>query len=220
MTGENPSDNGVQVVDPPFDGAGSTDEIRRVGGVVLAAGTSSRFGERNKLLATVNEEPIVRRAVRPLVAAGVEPIVVVVGHEADAVRAAIFDFPVEIVYNGAHASGQASSVRVGITELESNRRVDAAVVALGDMPFVHADAVETLVSAYRSGVGSALAAAYDGVRGNPVLFDRQFFEDLTGLDGDTGGREVLLEAESAALVEVGDRGVRRDVDDPMDLDPT
>ncbi len=216
MSDEPPTEDGVPIVEPPFDGSRSENEAS-VGGVVLAAGTSSRFGESNKLLATVGGEPIVSHAVRTLLNASIEPIVVVLGHEADAVEAAVADFPVETVYNDRYASGQSSSVGVGIAELAANSAVDAAVVALGDMPFVDPDTVGTIVAAYRDGAGEALAAAHDGVRGNPVLFDRRFFEALGRIEGDIGGRRILLESDSAALVAVDDPGVRRDVDESGDL---
>lgn len=214
---DDPSDHGLAVVEPPFeaDGAGGTEGVA---GVVLAAGTSERFGAENKLLATVDGEAIVRRSARTLLAAGVGPVVVVVGHEADAVGAAVSGLPVSTVENDAYESGQASSVRAGIGALDANGRPEAAVVALGDMPFVDPETVGSLVSAYRSGVADALAAATGGVRGNPVLFDRRFFAELTAIDGDTGARRVLLEGPSAALVDVEDRGVRRDVDVRSDLD--
>lgn len=217
MTDGTSSDPELPTVEPPFDTDGSH-EARSVGGLVLAAGTGSRFGEANKLLASVDGEPIVRHAVETLLGAGVEPIVVVVGYEADAVREAVSKLPVRTVYNEAYASGQASSVRVGIDTLET-MAVDAAVVALGDMPFVDPATVETLVAAYRAGIGDALAAAHDGDRGNPVLFDRRFFEPLTAVDGDIGGREILLESDASALVAVDDPGVRRDVDERTDLPP-
>ncbi len=216
MNDDGPSDRGLPTVEPPF-GEKRSDGDGPVGGIVLAAGTSSRFGEANKLLATVCGEPIVRHAVRTLVNAAVDPVVVVLGHEADAVGEAIADLPVETVYNDAYATGQASSVGVGIGELEGLSTVDAAVVALGDMPFIESGTVDALVAAYRDGAGEALAAAHGGVRGNPVLFDRRFFEPLSGVDGDIGGRKILLESDSAALVAVDDPGVRRDVDEPTDL---
>ncbi len=216
MSDEHSTGGGVPIVEPPFGGGRSEGEAS-VGGIVLAAGKSSRFGESNKLLATVDGEPIVRHAVRTLLNASVEPIVVVLGHEADAVQAAVADLPVETVYNDRYASGQSSSVGVGIAELAANPAVDAAIVALGDMPFVDPDTVATIVAAYRGGAGQVLAAAHDGVRGNPVLFDRRFFEALGRIEGDIGGREILLESDSAALVAVDDPGVRRDVDESGDL---
>jgi molybdenum cofactor cytidylyltransferase len=95
--------------------------------------------------------------------------------------------------------------------------VDAVVIALGDMPRVDPRSMRALVRVYESGRASALAAACDGKRGNPVLFDRRYFDALTDVDGDTGGREILLEGEHSALVETGDPGVLRDVDTRADL---
>lgn len=209
-------ESGLPIASPPFD-AGEGGDTGSVGGVVLAAGTSDRFGAENKLLATVDGEQIVRRAVRTLVSAGIAPVVVVIGHEADAIRGALRGLDVETVRNESYASGQASSVRAGIEVLEREHDVEAAVIALGDMPFVDPETVETLVSAYRNEVGDALAAATGGKRGNPVLFDRRFFAELTAIGGDTGGRRILLESDASALVEVDDDGVRRDIDESSDL---
>lgn len=211
----------LPVVSPPF--GERTREAPsgrlRVGGVLLAAGTSSRFGERNKLLATLDGDPLVRRAAQSLVDAGLDPVVVVVGHEADRVIAALDGLDVDFVTNDAYETGQASSVRAGIsTLLQANRPVDAAVIALGDMPFVRPETIETMTQAYATEVGDALAAAHQGVRGNPVLFDRRFFEDLADVSGDTGGKTILLTSDASACIDVDDPGVRRDVDEPMDLD--
>ncbi|QFU83230.1 nucleotidyltransferase family protein [Natronorubrum aibiense] len=198
------------------DRAGRTD-APRVAGVVLAAGTSSRFGADNKLLATVDDEPVVRRATRTLLESSVDPVVVVLGHQADRVRAALEGLPVETHLNEAYETGQASSLRTGIRAVRDHGDCDAAVVALGDMPFVDPETVETLVAAYAANVGEAIAAAFDGERGNPVLFDARFFDVLTDVDGDIGGREIFLESDSSVLVAVDDPGVRRDVDVPADL---
>ena len=204
----------LPVRSPPFE----TDEPEspaQVAGVLLAAGTSTRFGDDNKLLATLDGDPLVRHAARTLRDASLAPVVVVVGHEADRVRDALAGLDVRVVANDAYAEGQSTSVRVGIDALDAT--VDAAVVALGDMPFVDSGTVETLVAAYDAGVGDAVAAAHDGQRGNPVLFDRRFFPDLTAVDGDVGGRQILLERDDTACVAVADSGVRRDIDEPGDL---
>jgi len=182
-----------------------------VAGVLLAAGTSSRFGERNKLLATLDEEPLVVHAARTLGDAGLDRVVVVVGHEADRVRAALADHDVAFVDNPDYAAGQSTSVAAGARAVAD---ADAAVFALGDMPRVASETVTALVRAYRAGAGTALAAACDGERGNPVLFDAAHLPALADVAGDVGGREVLMSAEEAALVETGDAGVRQDVDSP------
>ncbi|MCU4926879.1 nucleotidyltransferase family protein [Halobacteria archaeon AArc-dxtr1] len=206
----------LPVVEPPESAvAGGSDTTPTVAAVLLAAGTSSRYGERNKLLATHDGAPLVRRAARTLLDARVESVTVVVGHEADHVRDALADLDVEIVHNDAYETGQASSVRVGVRAVRN--RADAVLIALGDMPFVSPATVDALVASYEAGTGDALAAAHDGARGNPVLFDARFFDDLTAVDGDIGGRELLLESEAGALVAVDDPGVRRDIDTPADL---
>lgn len=215
------TDTDLPIYSPPFEtdrgGADApTKPSARVAGVLLAAGTSTRFGDDNKLLATVDGDPLVRRAARTLLDTSVAPVIVVVGHEADRVSDALEGLDVEFVRNADYAAGQSTSVRAGIGAV-AGREIDAAVVALGDMPFVDPDTVRTLVSAYEAGVGDALAAAHDGRRGNPVLFDRRFFEALTRVDGDIGGRGILLESDRSACVAVPDSGVRRDVDTPGEL---
>jgi molybdenum cofactor cytidylyltransferase len=215
------TDTDLPSYSPPFEtDAGGADAptkpSARVAGVLLAAGTSTRFGDDNKLLATVDGDPLVRHGAQTLLGASVAPVIVVVGHEADRVSDALDGLDVEFVRNDGYAAGQSTSVRAGIGAV-ADRDVDAAVVALGDMPFVDPDTVRTLVSAYEAGVGDALAAAHDGRRGNPVLFDRRFFDALTRVDGDIGGREILLESDRSACVAVPDSGVRRDVDTPSEL---
>lgn len=213
----------LPVVDPPAE---RTHEAT-VAGVLLAAGTSTRFGEANKLLADVDGQldvdgqPMVRRSAAALLDADLDRVLVVVGHDAGAVRDALSGLDVAFVENPAYEAGQATSVRAAVEVLAGDdeiRTVDAAVFALGDMPFVEPGSVTALVAAYEAGAGSVLAAGVDGERGNPVLFDRAHFPALASSDGDTGGRAVLLAAGDAAIVETGDPGVLRDVDRPVDLD--
>jgi len=187
-----------------------------VAGVLLAAGDSERFGERDKLLATVDGEPLVRRAARTLTDAEVDPVAAVVRPDASDVRDALAGLGLTAVENPNAAAGQATSVRRGVAW--ARERADAVVFALGDMPRVDPGTVDRLVAAYREGRGSALAAGYDGRRGNPVLFDGRHFDALAAVAGDTGGRAVFERAADSAVVETGDPGVRADVDTPADLD--
>lgn len=208
-------DDGSDLPTVQAAGLPATDGSTRVVGVLLAAGSSERFGGRNKLLADCGGEPIVRRAVRALAGADLDGVVAVVGHEADRVAAALPD-SVDVLENEDYDTGQASSLRIGVAAARE-RGADAVVVALGDMPYVAPATTRALVTAHEAGVGSALAAAHRGQRGNPVLFDRRHFDVLAAVDGDVGGRDVLLGAGDAALVDVPDPGVRRDIDRPTDI---
>jgi len=204
----------LPVVDP--ESLGPATRNGPVVGVLLAAGESERFGGSNKLLASVDGDTMVRRAARTLTGDDLEAVVAVVGHEADRVRAALTGLPVEVVENPDYASGQAASVAVG-TRAAREAGAVAVCFALGDMPWVEPATVSTLVAAYRADAGDPLAAAVDGRRGNPTLFGARHFDALEAVDGDVGGRSLLLHDPRAALVETGDPGVRRDVDEPGDL---
>lgn len=203
------------VVEGPFEPTPDRRDAP-VAGVLLAAGVSSRFGSENKLLAEIDGEAMVRRAAETLLASTVDGVTVVVGHEAERVREALAGLDVSFVDNPEYREGQATSVRAGVRAVRDT--ADAAVFALGDMPFVEVSSVDLLVSAYRAGVGDALAAAHEGQRGNPVLFDAGMFDQLEDVGGDTGGRDLLLGSDRAALVETGDPGVVRDVNTREELD--
>lgn len=182
--------------------------------LVLAAGEGVRFSGGYKLLANLGETTVIRRAVRTLLHAGC-PTYVVVGHEESRVREALSGLGAEFVVNTEYTEGKSTSLRVGVAALPDD--ADAVLVALGDMPVIDESTVRTLIRAYAAGAGDALAAAHEGVRGNPVLFDRSLFERLRAVDDDEGGREVLLGAANAVLVETNDPGVRRDVDTREEL---
>jgi molybdenum cofactor cytidylyltransferase len=190
-------------------------DARAVGGILLAAGHSTRFGEENKLLAELDGEPLVRRAARSLLSAELGGVVAVLGHQAGTVRDALEGLDVDTRLNPDHEEGQSTSVRTGV-EAARERGWDAAVFGLGDMPSVDPASIDTLVSVYRERDETAIAPAYEGVRGNPVLFDREHFDALSSVRGDRGGREIVERV--GTLVGVDDPGVRTDIDRQSDLD--
>jgi molybdenum cofactor cytidylyltransferase len=190
---------------------------RSVAGVVLAAGLSDRFGEDDKLLATLAGDPLVTHAVRTLTAADLDAVAAVVAPDSGVADALAATFPdVTLVENPDAAAGQATSVHRAVAWARPAH--DAVVFALGDMPRVRPETVDRLVAAWRDGAGSALAPRYDGQRGNPVLFDREHFDALATVSGDTGGRSVFQNAADSTFVDVDDPGVRVDVDTRADLD--
>lgn len=210
-------DRSLPVVEPSEFPDVTPNRGASVWGVLLAAGTSSRYGDRNKLLEQFDGESLVRRTAISLAAASLDGVIAVVGHQSSAVRDAIDDTVAAVRVNDNFESGQGTSVETGIG-VACERDADAVVVALGDMPTVRTATVERLVDGYERGVGTALAAAYERQRGNPVLFDSRHFDALSNVDGDVGGREVLLSATDAALVATDDPGVVHDVDRRPDLD--
>lgn len=184
-------------------------------GVLLAAGGSSRFGERNKLLAEIDGEPLVRRAARTLLDSRVSRVVAVLGHQSSAVRDALADFDVAFVANDAYERGLSTSVERG-TRAAADGDTDAAIFLPGDMPFVESATVDLLVDCFAGGITDAVAAAYEGQRGNPVLFGADHFDALCAVDGDVGGRDILL--DDGVLLDTDDVGVVTDIDTQNDLE--
>lgn len=184
-------------------------------GVLLAAGGSSRFGERNKLLAEIDGEPLVRRAARTLLDSRVSRVVAVLGHQSSAVQEVLAEFDVAFVANDAYERGLSTSVERG-ARVAADGDADAAIFLPGDMPFVESASVDLLVDCFAGGVTDAVAAAYEGQRGNPVLFGADHFDALCAVEGDVGGRDILL--DDGALLETDDGGVVTDIDTQNDLE--
>ncbi|RBI59832.1 nucleotidyltransferase family protein [halophilic archaeon] len=193
-----------------------TDGGPTVGGILLAAGQSKRFEGENKLLATVKGEPIVRRSAWSLLCASLADICVVIGHDDKAVRDALSGFGMSFCYNEDYSEGQSTSVDTGI-RFAKEIGWDAVVFALGDMPFVDSGTIDILTDTYMARTTTIVAAAYEGKRGNPVLFDKRHFDTLAAVTGDQGGRHLIEEHEDSILVETDDPGVIQDIDNRNDL---
>ncbi len=183
-------------------------------GIILAAGQAQRFGSPKQLL-DWQGEPLVRRAVRLALSAGLRPVRVVLGAWADQVRPALSGLPVEIVENPAWQDGQSSSVRAGLDGLPE--WVGGAFFLLSDQPHVPVELVCLLRARHAYSRAKLVAPLCGGRRANPVLFDRDTFPLLRRLQGDTGGRVLFERPElSTAWVLWNDPALLFDVDTPAD----
>lgn len=185
-----------------------------IAGLLLAAGGARRFGSQ-KLIAPLDGIPLVRHAAAAL-ARSTDALVIVVGHEAGHVRAALADVDASIVENPDWSQGLSSSLRHGITAMSLD--VAAVVVALGDQPRIDPLVVRSLIDRWRATGKAIIAARYRGARGHPVLFDRTVFPQLTTLRGDVGARTIFEQSpDEVAYVDVDDT-VPIDVDTVDDLE--
>ncbi|NNJ13525.1 nucleotidyltransferase family protein [Chloroflexales bacterium ZM16-3] len=186
-------------------------------GILLAAGTSSRMGKPKQLLEW-GGRPLVRHVAEQALASQMTGLVIVIGAAANAVRAALvgLDGPVLIVENPDYASGQASSLRAGLSALPGTAR--AAMVLLVDQPLVTPALIDQIIAGYGTNPQAlALIPSYRGRRGNPVLLAHGLFEELRTLKGDVGARDVLARhAAEVAQIAVDDPAVTTDMDTPED----
>ncbi|MGI4950654.1 MAG: NTP transferase domain-containing protein [Janthinobacterium lividum] len=181
--------------------------------VVLAAGRSSRMAPDHKLLIPDrNGKPMLARVVDNLLAAAPRPVIVVLGHRAAEIEAALGARPVQQVQAPDWQSGLAASLRAGISAVPDSAR--AAIVCLGDMPLVTARVIGRLIEAYDPDEGRLIIApSHGGQLGNPILWDRRFFAEIMALSGDRGARGLLDRyAEYLVTIPLDDDAVLRDVD--------
>lgn len=190
----------------------------RVTAVVLAAGRSSRMGAQNKLVVDVHGAPMIVRVVDALLAAPVQRVVVVTGHERARVEAALAGRAVSLVHNPDYDAGMSTSLRAGIRAVEPD--ADAALVCLGDMPWLAPAHVEALIDAFQPVEGREICVpTCQGKRGNPVLFAARLFDEIAQLGGDVGARALLdAHADLVCPVPVEHSGVLVDVDTVAALD--
>lgn len=190
-------------------------EGERTGGIVLAAGSSTRMG-RNKMLLELDGEPLVRRAVNMAAAAGLTPVICVVGFEADRVRDALDGAPCQVVVNPDYMGPSSRSFHAGLRALPAD--VGTAVVILPDMVHVTADMVRALVASSAATAAPLVVSRYGEVTAPPILFRRSLFPELIAWEGEGCGKPVVkAHAHEAVQLDWPER-MLHDLDRPEDLE--
>jgi CTP:molybdopterin cytidylyltransferase MocA len=154
-------------------------------GLILAAGAGTRFGARTKQLAELRGKPLLQHAVDAMNQA-LPRAVVVLGHDAEAIRAAVDFGPAEVLLCRDWAQGQGFSLRAGVAALAD---ADAVAITLGDQPFITAAVIGAALR--ELGDFDAVRAVYDGKPGHPVVLSRRVLDAVPELEGDAGARELL-----------------------------
>jgi molybdenum cofactor cytidylyltransferase len=188
-----------------------------VGAVLLAAGAGSRLGGRPKSLLELGGVPLIRRQLIALSGAGVDEVVVVLGHHADAIEAAVREFPVTVVHNPAPDDGQASSVRVGLQALTG--KLDAVIIALADQPLINAQDISDLIGAFKQrGSAQMVVPRVQGEPGNPVMVDAALREQWLQGEANAACRQWReTHPQSVHWFETPNSRYRVDIDSPEDL---
>ena len=187
--------------------------MRRIIGVLLAAGRGRRFGS-NKLLAPLTDgTPLAVAAARRLAAAVPEAIAVVRRGDAE-LSACLAAQGLRIVECPDAELGLGHSLAAGIA---ATATADAWLIALGDMPYIKNSTFASLVAHLAAG-SALIAPLHAGRRGHPVGFAAEWRAELLSLKGDGGARDLLVRhASLLPLLRVEDPGILKDIDPPADL---
>jgi molybdenum cofactor cytidylyltransferase len=168
----------------------------RVGGILLAAGESRRMG-RNKLLLPLAGEPLVRRACRRGLASGLDPLIVVLGHESERVQEALTGLDCRLVLNADLGGPMSGSLHRGLKALPA--ATEAAVVMLADMVNVTEQMLRAILLSAQTSPALLVCSRYAGTLAPPVLFRRTLFDELYASTGEGCGRAVVEHHREHAL---------------------
>ena len=189
---------------------------QRIAALILAAGSSQRAGNVNKLLHEIDGKAMLCTVIESVQASAVTTSLLVTGHQASEVEKSIQKYAIETRYCANYASGMAHSIATGISALQSH---DAVLVCLGDMPHINSEVIDQIISAGKDGIiDKIFIPVCDGQRGNPVMIGRSFFDALLQNEGDVGARYLIQQyPEKITEVEIVSDSVLRDYDTPEAL---
>lgn len=184
--------------------------------LVLAAGRSTRMGRPKATLPIDDRDTFLSRIVRTLVEAGVDDVVIVLGHEAEMIAGAFAasGLPARLALNRSYDRGQLSSLQAGLA-LVDRPGVSGVLVTLVDVPLVSAETVRRVLARYRE-THAPIVRPIDGARhGHPLLIDRSLFAALRTADPSVGAKPIVrAHVSPAGEVPVLDEGAFCDIDTP------
>ena len=198
--------------------------VRKVAGIILAAGEGTRMG-RTKQLLPFRGKTILECVIDSALASGLHRVVVVLGHQADLLQPLLENgdphkpLPekrgVEVIVNPLYRQGQSSSLKSGLHALSEES--EAALFLLGDQPLITPKLIDLILAAYQASPSPIVLPLFQGKRGNPVLFSRETFPRIEALGEDCGARLLFQEYATRLLaVAVDDPAIHFDIDTQED----
>jgi molybdenum cofactor cytidylyltransferase len=185
--------------------------MSEVAAILLAAGRSTRFGDEPKLLAQVGGKALIRHVAEAATNSMADPVIVVTGHRAEEVQSELQELPVQIVHNPLFVDGLSTSLKTGFLALPPEPR--AAIILLGDMPFVRVELINALIAGWKDrGEPAALVPVLSGRRGNPVVLSRALQAAIKGLSGDVGAASILRGRSDVLEWPTEDPAITQDID--------
>lgn len=187
-----------------------------IGGIVLAAGLSSRMGQSKPLLPWLNDKTVIEHILEQVQRTTLAQIVVVTGYGGEQVAAKALALGIRALANPDFAQGEMlSSLKVGL--LAQPEFISAALVILGDQPRIEASIVQQIIDAYTLGKGEIVAPVYQGQRGHPMLISRRFWDEILALPAGGAPREVIQQHRDVLFrIDVETDSVLSDIDTPED----
>ncbi len=182
--------------------------------IILAAGESRRMGTQ-KLLLPFGGTTVVGAVVRTAQASRAGRTLVVLGSDREAIRGELEPHGVDFVVNENYPLGMLTSIQAGLRALPADAQ--AAIVLLGDQPFLASRVIDAVIAAYETGRNGIVIPTFQGRRGHPILVDLKYRDEILAIDPAEGLRRLMLAHPDDILeVDAGDGNILRDLDTPGD----
>jgi molybdenum cofactor cytidylyltransferase len=185
-----------------------------ISAIVLAAGESKRMGRPKQLLAWQGKT-LLRHVLESLMKSNADEIILVLGHEAEAIRKSLPPFQIKIVINPDYQQGMASSLRQGLLAIDP--RSEAFLVLLADQPGIGPEIMNRMIRDFQQAnpKRGIVRPVYRGLQGHPVLISVRYLQEAIQLQGDVGARQILMNhPEDILEMDVDQDVVLKDIDTP------
>jgi molybdenum cofactor cytidylyltransferase len=188
-----------------------------IAAIVVAGGLSTRMGALKQLL-PYGSHTIIEQIVSVLLRCPLTEVVVVTGHERQAVETQLARWPVRPVFNPVYQTGEMlSSIQCGLAAL--GPPIEAALLVLGDQPQLEAKLVQQLIEAYQTGAGRLIIPSFQMRRGHPIVIDQAYWSEILSLSADKSLRSFITpHAEEISYLVVETDTVLRDMDTPLEYE--
>jgi len=192
--------------------------MKQIAAIILAAGSSRRFGKSNKLLAKLVDRPVLDHVLSAVGTLPLCDIKAVLSEQSDEICDLCNKHGIGWIVNSQAHLGMGASISAGATAIDGV--ADGLMITLGDMPFIKEETHHALLTAFSNApTGSIIAPTIDGARGHPVIFSACYLPDLKNLNGDRGALKIINANSRLAIdVPVDDPGILQDIDHPGDLE--
>lgn len=189
-------------------------------GIILAAGISSRFG-RPKQLTELGEKPVIEWALDACLDSQLESIFLVLGYKHKEILKALskkISHPrLNIIVNRNYRKGQSTSLQAGIRTIRD--AFPSAMFILGDQPFIDVATINFLLKKFRASEKNICVPIHKKMRGNPPIFSKRFYDQMCGIKGDVGARQIIENNPDQVLrIEVKRASFFHDIDTQKDLE--
>jgi len=183
-----------------------------ISGILLASGASRRIKSTKQLL-IFQREYLVNYVINKILESEIDELFVILGYHHDEI-ANVIDTRPKIIDNPGWKIGKSSSIKIGVKSAQKTS--DGVIFFVVDQPFINKEIINTLINEFKDSIDNIIAPRVNGHLCNPVLFGKNYYQELMGLSGEQGGKTIINKAKDVKWVDWKDERLLLDIDTDED----